>query len=100
MVSVPWLEQPESGAAVPNFVGFDHHTYAPVSLSRALWLRGFADRAKGIAKKAIDGRQAAFTNFDMRFTGVRFAGLSLERRAPKRRKLYRPADRICQTTFD
>jgi predicted ATPase/DNA-binding winged helix-turn-helix (wHTH) protein len=44
----------EPGTSVPNFVGFDHHTYAPVSLSRALWLRGFADRARSIAKKAID----------------------------------------------
>jgi predicted ATPase len=44
----------EPGSSVPNFVGFDHRTYAPVSLTRALWLRGFADRARSIAKTAID----------------------------------------------
>jgi predicted ATPase/DNA-binding winged helix-turn-helix (wHTH) protein len=44
----------ELGTSVPNFVGFDHRTYAPVSLTRALWLRGFADRARSIAKAAID----------------------------------------------
>ena len=44
----------EPGTSVPSFVGFDHHTYAPISLTRALWLRGFADRARSIAKKAID----------------------------------------------
>jgi predicted ATPase/DNA-binding winged helix-turn-helix (wHTH) protein len=42
------------GTSVPNFVGFDHRTYAPISLTRALWLRGFADRARSIAKTAID----------------------------------------------
>jgi predicted ATPase/DNA-binding winged helix-turn-helix (wHTH) protein len=42
------------GTSVPNFVGFDHRTYAPISLTRALWLRGFADRARSIAKIAID----------------------------------------------
>ena len=40
--------------SVPKFVGFDHRTYAPISLTRALWLRGFADRARSIAKTAID----------------------------------------------
>jgi len=44
----------ELGTPVPNFVGFDHRTYAPVSLTRALWLRGFSDRARSIAKSAID----------------------------------------------
>jgi hypothetical protein len=44
----------ELGTSVPNFVGFDHRTYAPVSLTRALWLRGFADWARSIAKTAID----------------------------------------------
>jgi predicted ATPase/DNA-binding winged helix-turn-helix (wHTH) protein len=44
----------EPGASIPNFVGFDHRTYAPVSLTRALWLRGFAERATSIAKTAID----------------------------------------------
>jgi predicted ATPase/DNA-binding winged helix-turn-helix (wHTH) protein len=40
--------------SVPQFIGFDHHTYAPISLTRTLWLRGFADRALSIAKAAID----------------------------------------------
>jgi predicted ATPase/DNA-binding winged helix-turn-helix (wHTH) protein len=44
----------EPGTSVPKFVGFDHRTYAPISLTRALWLRGFADRARSIAKTAID----------------------------------------------
>jgi tetratricopeptide (TPR) repeat protein len=44
----------EPGTSVPNFVGFDHRTYAPVSFARALWLRGFSDRAGSIAKTAID----------------------------------------------
>jgi len=44
----------EPGTSAPNFVGFDHRTYAPVSLARALWLRGFSDRARSIAKTAID----------------------------------------------
>jgi predicted ATPase len=44
----------EPGTSVPSFVGFDHRTYAPVSLARALWLRGFADRARSIARTAID----------------------------------------------
>jgi predicted ATPase/DNA-binding winged helix-turn-helix (wHTH) protein len=42
------------GTSVPNFIGFDHRVYAPVSLTRALWLRGFSDRARSIAKIAID----------------------------------------------
>jgi predicted ATPase/DNA-binding winged helix-turn-helix (wHTH) protein len=45
---------PEPGTSVPDFVGFDYRTYAPVSLARALWLRGYADRARCIAKTAID----------------------------------------------
>jgi predicted ATPase len=44
----------ELGTSVPSFVGFDHRTYAPISLARALWLRGFADQARSIAKTSID----------------------------------------------
>ena len=41
----------EPGTLNPNFFGFDHRIYAPISLARALWLRGFADRARRIAQK-------------------------------------------------
>jgi predicted ATPase/DNA-binding winged helix-turn-helix (wHTH) protein len=44
----------EPGALIPNFFGFDHRIYAPISLARALWLRGFPDRACRIAKAAVD----------------------------------------------
>jgi predicted ATPase len=40
---------------IPNFFGFDHRIYAPISLSRTLWLRGFSDQARSIARNAIDG---------------------------------------------
>jgi predicted ATPase/DNA-binding winged helix-turn-helix (wHTH) protein len=40
--------------SIPNFFGFDHRIYTPISLARALWLRGFADRARSIAKSAIE----------------------------------------------
>lgn len=40
--------------SIPNFFGFDQRTYAPTCLARALWLRGFADQARTIAKSAID----------------------------------------------
>jgi predicted ATPase len=39
---------------IPNFFGFDHRTYAPISLARALWLRGFSDQARRIAKSAVN----------------------------------------------
>jgi predicted ATPase/DNA-binding winged helix-turn-helix (wHTH) protein len=39
---------------IPNFFGFDYRVYAPISLARTLWLRGFCDQARTIAKKAID----------------------------------------------
>jgi predicted ATPase/DNA-binding winged helix-turn-helix (wHTH) protein len=42
------------GTRTPNFLGFDHRVYTPISLGRALWLRGFADRARSIVKRAID----------------------------------------------
>ena len=44
----------EPGMLIPNFFGFDQRIYAPISLARALWLRGFSDRARRIAKSAID----------------------------------------------
>jgi predicted ATPase/DNA-binding winged helix-turn-helix (wHTH) protein len=43
----------EPGAISPNFFGFDRRVYAPVSLARTLWLRGFADRACGMLRTAI-----------------------------------------------
>jgi predicted ATPase len=43
----------EPGTWIPNFFGFDHRIYAPISLARALWLRGFADQARSIAKSAV-----------------------------------------------
>jgi predicted ATPase len=45
----------EPGTLIPNFFGFDHRIYAPISLSRTLWLRGFSDQARSIARNAIDG---------------------------------------------
>jgi predicted ATPase/DNA-binding winged helix-turn-helix (wHTH) protein len=44
----------EPTTPTPGFIGFDHRIYAPVSLTRALWLRGFADRARSMAKTAIE----------------------------------------------
>jgi predicted ATPase len=45
----------EPGAVIPNFFGFDHRIYAPISLARTLWLRGFPEQARGIAEKAVEG---------------------------------------------
>ncbi len=44
----------ELGAQIPSFLGFDHRVYTPISFARALWLRGFSDRARSIVKSAID----------------------------------------------
>jgi predicted ATPase/DNA-binding winged helix-turn-helix (wHTH) protein len=44
----------EPGALIPNFFGFDYRVYTPIILGRALWLRGFSDQARRIAKSAID----------------------------------------------
>ena len=44
----------EPGTSIPNFFGYDHRIYAPISLARALWLRGFADQARNIAKTAVE----------------------------------------------
>jgi predicted ATPase len=48
----------EPGTIIPNFFGFDHRIYAPISLARTLWLRGFPDQARSIARTAIDGAAA------------------------------------------
>jgi predicted ATPase/DNA-binding winged helix-turn-helix (wHTH) protein len=37
-----------------HYFGCDHRIRALVALARALWLRGFSDRALGIAQQAID----------------------------------------------
>jgi predicted ATPase/DNA-binding winged helix-turn-helix (wHTH) protein len=44
----------EPGTVMPNFFGFDHRAYAPIILARAMWLRGFADQARALARSAID----------------------------------------------
>ena len=44
----------EPGTSIPNFFGYDHRIYAPISLARASWLRGFADQARNIAKTAVE----------------------------------------------
>jgi predicted ATPase len=44
----------EPGMATPNFFGFDRRVYAPISLARTLWLRGFSDRACSMLRTAID----------------------------------------------
>jgi predicted ATPase/DNA-binding winged helix-turn-helix (wHTH) protein len=44
----------EPGTAIPNFFGLDYHVYAPIGLARALWLRGFSDRARSMSRTAID----------------------------------------------
>jgi predicted ATPase len=44
----------EPGTLIPNFFGFDQRNYAPISLARALWLRGFSDQARRIANSTIN----------------------------------------------
>jgi predicted ATPase/DNA-binding winged helix-turn-helix (wHTH) protein len=44
----------EPGTLIPNFFGFDQRNYAPISLARALWLRGSPDQARRIAKSTIN----------------------------------------------
>jgi predicted ATPase len=41
------------GAAVPNFFGFDYHSYGHVLLARCLALHGFADRAREAANAGL-----------------------------------------------
>ncbi|SIO63081.1 transcriptional regulator [Bradyrhizobium erythrophlei] len=44
----------ELGQLNANFFGYDHHIRALVAFARALWLRGFSERALRIAQQAID----------------------------------------------
>jgi predicted ATPase/DNA-binding winged helix-turn-helix (wHTH) protein len=44
----------EPGAPIPNFFGFDRRVTGPLTLARALWVRGFPDRACRLAKSAFD----------------------------------------------
>jgi predicted ATPase/DNA-binding winged helix-turn-helix (wHTH) protein len=44
----------EPGTVTPNFFGFDRRVYAPISLARTLWLRGFSDQASSMLRIAID----------------------------------------------
>jgi predicted ATPase/DNA-binding winged helix-turn-helix (wHTH) protein len=44
----------EPGMVIPTFFGYDHRSYVPTSLARALWLRGFPDQACRLAKSAFD----------------------------------------------
>jgi predicted ATPase len=44
----------EPGTVTPKFFGFDHRVFAPISLARTLWLRGFSDRACSMLRTAID----------------------------------------------
>jgi predicted ATPase len=44
----------EPGTVTPKFFGFDHRVYAPISLARTLWLRGFSDYACSMLRTAID----------------------------------------------
>jgi predicted ATPase/DNA-binding winged helix-turn-helix (wHTH) protein len=44
----------EPSAVVPDFFAFDWRVTGPLTLARALWLRGFADRACRVAKGAFD----------------------------------------------
>jgi hypothetical protein len=37
-----------------NFFGFEHRTFAPITLARTMWLRGVSDQARALAKGAID----------------------------------------------
>ena len=44
----------ELGQFNANYFGFDHRVRALVALARALWLRGFSDRALATMRKALD----------------------------------------------
>ena len=44
----------EPGTVTPKFFGFDHRVFAPITLARTLWLRGFSDRACSMLRTAID----------------------------------------------
>jgi tetratricopeptide (TPR) repeat protein len=40
-----------------DFFGYDHRVRALVALARALWIRGFPDRATNLARKAVEEAQ-------------------------------------------
>ena len=44
----------EPGAPISNFFGFDPRVTGPLTLARALWLRGFSDRACRLVKSSFD----------------------------------------------
>jgi predicted ATPase len=44
----------DPGRLVPYVFGFDYRSHTGSTLARTLWLRGFPDRARRIAKSAID----------------------------------------------
>ncbi len=44
---------PPSASNFPDFFGYDHRIRARIVQARVLWLRGFSDRAVGIARQAI-----------------------------------------------
>jgi len=44
----------EPSTSIPKFFGFDNRVYPPIGLARALWLRGFADRACSMVKSAVE----------------------------------------------
>ncbi|UPK37200.1 helix-turn-helix transcriptional regulator [Bradyrhizobium sp. 186] len=44
----------ELGQSNASFFGYDHRVRALVALARALWLRGFPERAVQVARQAID----------------------------------------------
>ncbi len=46
-----------SGPAHIDFFGYDHRVRALVALARALWIRGFPDRATSLACKAVEEAQ-------------------------------------------
>ncbi len=46
-----------SGRVHIDFFGYDHRVRALVALARALWIRGFPDRATSLARKAVEEAQ-------------------------------------------
>ena len=44
----------DPGTSIPDFFGFDRRVTGPLTLARALWLRGFPDKACRLVKSAFD----------------------------------------------
>jgi predicted ATPase len=44
----------EPGASIPNLFAFDRRVSGPLTLARALWLRGLADQACRLVKSSLD----------------------------------------------